>query len=259
MALRMGGRFLVRIEDIDTARARPEFIDGIFEDLAWLGLSWEEPVFRQSEHFADYQSTARRLDAMGLLYPCFATRTEIVAASDATRVDPDGTPHYPGRGKVLSDVETEARRRRGEPFALRLDMARALYMVRQKIGGPPLSFRSYDEASGIKDIPVYPERWGDAIIVRKDTPSSYHLSVAVDDARQGVTHITRGLDLLAATDLHRLLQVLLNLPEPLYHHHRLIADPAGRKLAKSAGDRTLAGLRAQGSTPTDIRWLTGLM
>jgi glutamyl-Q tRNA(Asp) synthetase len=245
----------VRIEDIDTTRCRPELIDGILEDLAWLGIRWEEPVLRQSEHFADYGEAARQLEEQGVLYPCFATRGEISAAvaSAPGGSDPDGAPLYPGRDKVLPAQESARRRSGGVPFALRLDMARALGLARARLDGRPLTFTEIDAEGNRFEVAAEPQRWGDAVIVRKDTPASYHLAVVVDDARQGVTHVTRGLDLYAATDLHRLLQVLLELPEPLYHHHRLIADENGRKLAKSAHDTALRSLREQGWTPERVR------
>jgi glutamyl-Q tRNA(Asp) synthetase len=257
MAAAMGGRFLVRIEDIDTVRCRPHLIEAALADLAWLGLDWERPVLRQSEHFDAYAAAARRLEAMGLLYPCFASRTEIAAASSPGAVDPDGAPIYPGLWRATAPEAVERNKARGEPFALRLDMGRALDAARS-MSATPLTFTTFDTDGSYHVRSVQPERWGDAVIVRKDTPSSYHLAVVVDDARQGITHVTRGLDLLAATDLHRLLQVLLGLPEPLYHHHRLIMDETGRKLAKSAGDTALAELRARGWTPARIRGHLGL-
>ena len=255
MARRMGGRFLVRIEDIDTARAREEFVAGIFEDLAWLGLHWEQPVLRQSEHFADYKAAADRLDAMGLLYPCFATRAEIEAASrlGGAGVDPEGAPLYPGLHRGLNAAEIAERKRRGERYCLRLDMHKAVAMATEMLRGRPLTFTEIDGIGGTVTVEARPQRWGDVVLIRKDTPASYHLAVVVDDARQGVTHVTRGRDLYAATDVHRLLQVLLELPEPLYHHHRLIADPMGRKLAKSARDRSLKSLREDEVDPEFIR------
>ncbi len=260
MARRLDGRFLVRIEDIDTTRSREAFVAGIFEDLAWLGIAWEEPVLRQSEHFADYAAAAQRLFDMGLLYPCFATRTEIAAkvSERPDAVDPDGAPLYPGLHKCLTPDEVAARKRQGEPFALRLDMDKALAACRSRLDGTPLTFAEIDGSGGTTVVVAQPERWGDAVIVRKDTPASYHLAVVVDDARQGITHVTRGRDLYASTDLHRLLQVLLGLSEPLYHHHRLLVDREGRKLAKSARDTSLASLRRDGATPADIRRLIGL-
>jgi glutamyl-Q tRNA(Asp) synthetase len=253
-----GGRFLLRIEDIDAGRTRPEFVAGILEDLRWLGLKWEEPVLFQSTRMEAYRAAAQRLDAMGLLYRCFATRSEIEAAADATRRDPDGAPLYPGlwRGRRRSDVA--AALAAGRPFALRIDIAAARRAAAALLPGRPLTFVELGADGERRLIEAHPERWGDAVIVRKDVPTSYHLAVVVDDAWQGVTHVTRGRDLYAATDLHRLLQVLLGLPEPVFHHHRLIVDDAGRKLAKSARDTSLRSLRESGVTPTEIRRLVGL-
>jgi glutamyl-Q tRNA(Asp) synthetase len=258
MARRAGGRFLLRIEDIDVGRCREEFVAALIHDLRWLGLSWEEPVLRQSQHFADYRAAAERLRAEGLLYPCFATRGEIAAAADGGPTDPDEAPLYPGLWRRESPQEVEARTARGEHYALRIDMERALEVARRKLGGAPLTFTELDADANPSIIEAHPERWGDAVILRKDVPASYHLCVVIDDARQGVTHITRGRDLYAATDLHRLLQVLLGLPEPRYHHHPLISDRQGRKLAKSEGATGLSELRAAGVTPEDIRAELGL-
>jgi glutamyl-Q tRNA(Asp) synthetase len=254
----LGGCLLLRIEDIDVGRTRAEFIAGIFEDLGWLGLTWPEPVLCQSQRLAAYRAAARRLEAMGLLYPCFATRAEIAEAARDDERDPDGAPLYPGLFRHRAAADIAARKGKGEPFALRLDMVRALAAARAKLGGAPLSFIELDEAGAARSIPAHPERWGDAVLVRKDVPTSYHLAVVVDDAWQGVTHVTRGRDLFAATDLHRLLQLLLDLPQPLYHHHRLVADAEGRKLAKSAAATSLRQLRRQGLTPADVRRLVGL-
>lgn len=258
-AKRLGGRFLVRIEDIDTGRARAHFIDQIFEDLAWLGLSWERPVLRQSEHFADYAVHADRLSAMRLLYPCFATRSEIqgeVARRESlgqqVARDPDGSPLYPGLHKSLPAGEVEARLRRGEPHALRLDMAAALERAREMTGRPTIDYTALDENDGARRVIADPARWGDAVIVRKDVPASYHLAVVVDDARQEVTHVTRGKDLEATTGLHRLLQELLGLPAPLYHHHRLIVDDSGAKFSKSDGALSLRALRERGLRRTEV-------
>jgi glutamyl-Q tRNA(Asp) synthetase len=259
MARRCGGRFLVRIEDIDLGRSRTELIAAIFEDLRWLGISWDEPVLRQSEHFETYRRAAARLQALGLLYPCFATRSEIAAAvSPGHPTDPDGAPLYPGLHRRLSATEFAERQARGETFALRIAMARALERARQMLGGAGLNFTSFAGDGSEVTVPADPARWGDAVIVRKDLPASYHLACVIDDARQGVSHVTRGQDLLPATDLHRLLQVLFELPQPRYHHHRLVTDAQGRKLSKSAGDASLASLRAAGATPADVRRLIGL-
>jgi glutamyl-Q tRNA(Asp) synthetase len=259
-ARRLGGRLLVRIEDIDLERSSDAHIAGIFRDLAWLGVPWEEPVLRQSQHFPRYVAAAERLARLGLLYPCFASRREIAeacAAGGAPR-DPDGALLYPGLHRGLPVEEAAARRRRGEPCVMRLDMGRALKLAAERLGGAPLDFTELDENGARQRILCDPARWGDIVIQRKDVPTSYHLSVVVDDAYQKITHVTRGRDLFAATDIHRLLQVLLDLPAPLYAHHRLIVDNSGRKLAKSARDTSLADLRAAGATPADIRRMIGL-
>jgi glutamyl-Q tRNA(Asp) synthetase len=257
MARRCGGRFLLRIEDIDTNRARPEFVQGIFDDLAWLGIGWEEPVLRQSLNFPAYLAAAQKLKALGVLYPCFATRNEIIAAADVTKLDPEGALVYPGlwRGRSAEDVESQ--RAQGNPFALRIDMQRAIELVREKRGGAALTFNESDDSGLKRTIIADPARWGDVLVMRKEIPASYFLAVVVDDARQGITNVTRGMDLFAATDAQRVLQVLLDLPEPLYHHHRLILDGTGRKLSKSRGDTSLAHLRSVGASPADIRRLLG--
>jgi glutamyl-Q tRNA(Asp) synthetase len=253
-----GGRFLLRIEDIDQGRSRDRFVAQIFEDLAWLGLAWEKPVVFQSQRMPAYAEAAARLRAMGLLYPCFATRAEIEAAAAGGPADPDGAPLYPGLYRGRDTSEVARRLAAGEPFALRIDMERALAAAAAKLGGEALAFTELAEDGTPQTVVADPARWGDAVIVRKDVPTSYHLAVVVDDAWQGVTHVTRGHDLFAATDLHRLLQVLLDLPAPFYHHHRLITDEHGRKLAKSARDTSLWALRESGATPADIRRLVGL-
>jgi glutamyl-Q tRNA(Asp) synthetase len=241
-----GGRFLLRIEDIDKGRSRSQFVAGILADLAWLGIAWEEPVIFQSHRLPAYRTAAVRLERMGLTYPCFATRAEIDAAAAGGARDPDGAPLYPGLYKGREPSEVARRRAAGEPFALRIDMGAAVATAAVKLAGAPLCFTELAEEGTPQTI------------VRKDTPASYHLAVVVDDAWQGVTHVTRGRDLFPATDLHRLLQVLLDLPAPVYHHHRLITDDAGRKLAKSAHDTSLRSLRESGHRPADIRRLVGL-
>lgn len=262
MARRLGGRFLVRIEDIDTARCREEYVTQIFEDLAWLGIAWEEPVLRQSLHMTTYSAASDWLLKLGLLYPCFATRTEISEATETAprplTLDPDGTPLYPGLHKTLPKEEIAARLSRNEPFALRLDMDRALDALEGITGKRHVTFTELDVDGRPALIQMNPADWGDAVIVRKDVPTSYHLAVTVDDARQGVTHVTRGRDLYAATSLHRLLQIILGLPEPVYHHHRLLTDPDGHKLSKSAGDTSLRALREQGIDRLQIRQRVGL-
>jgi len=257
MARRLGGRFLLRIEDIDVGRCREEYVQGITRDLAWLSITWEEPVLRQSQAFSVYRTAADRLLAAGLLYRCSATRAEIAAASDPAFADPDGAPLYPGRGKCVSATQESLRLAAGLPFALRIDMAAAMEAARSRLGGAPLTYAAMDAGGRISEVAAHPQRWGDAVIVRKDVPASYHLAVVVDDARQHVSHVTRGMDLEAATDLHRLLQVLLDLPAPVYHHHRLIVDGEGRKLAKSARDTSLRELREAGASPDDVRRMIG--
>lgn len=253
-----GGRFLLRIEDIDIGRTRPEFVTGIFSDLRWLGLEWEEPVLFQSQRMDVYRAAAARLEDLGLFYPCFATRSQIEAAVMNGASDPDGAPLYPGLWKGRTAHEIAWERAAGASAALRIDMAAALKFVTEKLRGAPLTFGEMAEDGTRQTVEAHPERWGDAVIVRKDVPTSYHLAVVVDDAWQGVTHVTRGRDLYAATDLHRLLQVLLGLPEPIYRHHRLIVDETGRKLAKSAGDTSLRLLRERGVSIVEVRRMLGL-
>ena len=254
-ARRLGGRFLLRIEDIDITRCRPEFERGIYDDLAWLGLRWEEPVRRQSEHFADYRAAFQRLKGRGGVYPCFCTRKDIAEtiacreaeSGEAWPRDPDGAPLYPGTCRALPVEMAERRIETGEPHAWRLDMA-----ALDKLVPGPLHVRRFDREGQEGIVTAHPRRWGDAVIVRKEIPTSYHLSVVVDDALQGVTHVVRGQDLEAATDLHVLLQALLGLPTPRYHHHGLLRDPEGDKLAKSRRSKSLAELREEGATSQAI-------
>lgn len=248
------GRFLLRIEDVDRTRCRPEFTDAIFEDLAWLGLRWEEPVRRQSEHFADYRAALARLEAMELVYPCFCTRTEIraeiAAAGGAPHpADPHGAegPLYPGTCRRLSANERAARLDLGDDHALRLDVNKAIARA------GPLTWR--DCARGEQQ--ARPELLGDAVLARKDVPTSYHLAVTLDDHLQGVTLVTRGEDLFVATHTHRLLQALLGLETPAYLHHKLITGPDGRRFAKRDRALTLRGLREAGRTPAEVRALAG--
>lgn len=257
-ARRAGGRFLLRIEDIDLERRKPEYVEAIFDDLRWLGLEWEQPVLMQSEHFEQYLAAADKLIGMGLLYPCFATRGEIQQAAGLSKSDPDGAPLYPRIWKGASQQQVAGKMAEGESPALRLDMPAAIEVMKQKLGDKPLTFVEMANDGTRQTIVAEPERWGDAIIVRKDVPASYHLAVVVDDARQGVTHVTRGQDLFAATDLQRLLQVLLDLPEPLYTHHRVIRWSDGRKLSKSNKDMGLRALRAEGAQADDIRNVIGV-
>ncbi|UOK72624.1 tRNA glutamyl-Q(34) synthetase GluQRS [Ancylobacter polymorphus] len=244
------GRLLLRIEDIDATRCRPEFEAGIYEDLTWLGLDWEQPVRRQSQHFADYRSALARLEALDLIYPSFETRGDIrraVAGRSGWPSDPDGAPLFPFPRAAMSAAERARRVAAGEPYALRLDMARAV----ERAG--PLAWREVDAAGEVTNVAADPLAWGDVILARKEMPTAYHLAVVVDDALQGVTHVVRGADLKAATSVHRLLQVLLGLPAPLYTHHALLLDAEGRKLSKSIGSQSLASLRAEGVTPEEVR------
>ncbi len=259
MARRMGGRFLLRIEDIDQQRSRAHYETQIRDDLQWLGLEWEEPVWRQSDRFSVYAQAARQLRDQGLLYPCWATRRELdeAAAAKNSGADPDGVPLYPGLDKGMAPQDLAQRLASGEPYALRLDMERARAEVARRLAGADLTFVELDAALGQHVIRAAPERWGDAVIVRKDTPASYHLAVVIDDAAQGVTHVTRGQDLYAATDLHRMLQVLLDLPAPLYHHHPLLLDGEGRKLAKSNRSTSVRALRDSGHSALDVLRLAG--
>jgi glutamyl-Q tRNA(Asp) synthetase len=260
MARECGGRFLLRIEDIDTARCRPDYEEAIYEDLRWLGISWQEPVRRQSEHFADYEAAVGKLEGQGLLYPSFESRAEIAAlVEDLDRHggwprDPDGVPIYPGRARKLSTAERKRRREAGEPFAVRLAMdaavARAGVLTFTEGGAGPHG------QTGL--VTAAPQRWGDVVLARKDSPTSYHISAVVDDALQGVTDVVRGQDLFWSTSIHRLLQALLGLPEPAYHHHQLIFDDEGRKLAKSTQSTGLRELRSSGATLRDIRRMVGL-
>jgi glutamyl-Q tRNA(Asp) synthetase len=245
-----GGRFLLRIEDIDIARARPEYEAAITEDLAWLGLCWEEPVLRQSARFDAYRAALDRLEAQKLLYPCFCTRAEIATEIARASEAPHGSAgvHYPGTCRHL-DAEIRVERiASGMPYAQRLDVAEAA----RRLG--PLSFaeKGSGPAGEKGTILADPLQFGDVVLARKDIPTSYHLAVVVDDAYQGVTLVTRGNDLFAATHVQRLLQALLDLPTPSYAHHRLILDSQGRKFSKRDKAVTLRELRAQGETPITI-------
>jgi len=264
MARAMGGRLLLRIEDIDHTRCRPEYEAAIYEDLAWLGIAWEEPVRRQSEHFNDYRAALARLEALGLVYTSFESRAEIAAlvaereAMGSLREpwprDPDGAPLYPGTAKSMSPAERQRRIESGVPYALRLDimaaLARAGTLAWAETGEGP------EGETGA--VAAAPAAWGDVVLARKETPTSYHLSVVVDDALQGVTQVVRGQDLFWSTSVHRLLQALLRLPAPIYHHHRLVLDADGRKLSKSTRATALRTLRQDGATPADIRQMVGL-
>jgi glutamyl-Q tRNA(Asp) synthetase len=254
MAKAQGGRLLLRIEDIDASRCRPEYEAAMYEDLAWLGIYWEEPARRQSDHFGEYRAALQKLEGQGLVYPSFESRAEIARlvgereAHGPWARDPDGAPLYPGVAKSIPAEERERRIAAGEPYALRLDMKAAI----ARVG----SLTWQEHAHG--PVAASPEAWGDVVLARKETPTSYHLSVVVDDALQGATHVVRGQDLYWATSVHRLLQHLLGLPVPRYHHHRLVVDGEGKKLSKSTRATALRDLRAQGVTPADIRAMIGL-
>jgi glutamyl-Q tRNA(Asp) synthetase len=260
LARRAGGRMLLRIEDIDITRCKPEFEAAIYQDLAWLGIAWETPVRRQSEHLVYYRDAIERLSAQGLVYRSFESRAEIaklVAQRDAIGPwprDPDGAPLYPGTAKSLSSNARARLLQSGAPYALRLDMeaarARAGDLAWVEHGDGP------DGETGT--VAARPQAWGDVILARKETPTSYHLSVVLDDALQGVTEVVRGQDLFWATSVHRLLQQLLDLPQPAYRHHQLVLDAAGRKLSKSTRATGVRELRTQRVTPVDIRHLVGL-
>jgi len=246
-----GGVFLLRIEDIDRTRCRPEFFRAILEDLAWLGLDWDSEVRVQSEHFSQYRATLDVLAGRGLLYPCFCSRADILremTEADAAPHSPDGAPLYSGTCRHLS-AETRTRRiAGGESFALRLDISRAMAKLRE-----PLAF--HEDGEG--ETSCHPERFGDVVLARKDVPARYHLCVTHDDALQGVTLVTRGIDLKPAVDVQRLLQALMGWPTPDYAHHALLTDAAGRRLAKRDKVATLRALRAEGVAPVEVRARAG--
>jgi glutamyl-Q tRNA(Asp) synthetase len=255
-----GGRLLLRIEDIDPARCRTEFEQAIYRDLGWLGISWEMPVRRQSEHLTEYRTALEKLIAQGLVYPSFESRAEVarlIKQKEAEKPwprDPDGAPLYPGVARTRSSEERERLLRSGVPYALRLDMAAACARAGElnwnECGEGPQGERG--------TVAARPELWGDVIVARKETPTSYHLAVVVDDALQGVTEVVRGQDLFWSTSVHRLLQQLLGLPQPLYRHHRLVRDATEQKLSKSTDATGLRELRAAGVTPDEVRRRVGL-
>ena len=260
LARQSGGRFLLRIEDIDATRCRPEFEAAIYEDLAWLGISWESQVRRQSEHLSDFREAVDKLSGRGLIYPAFESRAEIARLVTERETaapwprDPDGAPLYPGAAKSFSAPARRQLIEQGLPYALRLDMAAACAQA------PDLNWVEQGEGpdgeTGL--VAARPQAWGDVILARKETPTSYHLSVVVDDALQGVTDVVRGQDLFWSTSVHRLLQTLLGIPQPAYRHHRLIVDDSGQKLSKSTRATALRELRREGAAPNDIRRLVGL-
>ncbi|MEL6503598.1 MAG: tRNA glutamyl-Q(34) synthetase GluQRS [Pseudomonadota bacterium] len=267
MADAAGGRLLLRVEDIDTTRCTPELEGAMVEDLRWLGLDWEEPVRRQSDHFEDYAQALEALMEAGLVYPSFLSRGEIkraVAVEPDWPTDPDGSPHYPGEERAWSDerreAAMEAAMKEGRPVIYRLNMAAAL----AHCGGQTsfyweemtVTAKGHVVATDTERMDV--SQWGDVVLARADVPTSYHLAVVVDDALQGVTHVVRGRDLFAATGVHALLQKCLGFPAPLYHHHELVMGDDGRKLSKSQGDTALRALREAGLTPEDIARMVGL-
>ena len=247
-----GGRFLLRLEDIDTGRCRPEYETAIYEDLAWLGLEWEEPVLRQSEHFDRYRAALASILDLGLAYPCFCTRADIRREIEAAGAAPHGPPgnesdaaggfRYPGSCRGLAPAERQARIERGDAHAWRLDISAA------KARCSPLTWR--DEEAGA--VTADPAPFGDVVLARKDTPASYHLAVTLDDARQGVTLVVRGEDLFAATHIHRLLQAILDLPTPAYRHHKLLLDAEGKRFAKRDRAMTIRALREKGLSPAEV-------
>jgi len=250
-----GGRFLLRLEDIDATRCRPEFADAVLADLAWLGLDWDGEIRCQSAHFADYQAALDRLASRALVYPCFCSRAAILAEIARAGSAPHGPegPRYPGICRRLTAAQRAARLAAGESYALRLDVAKAIEEAAATAPGGALHW--IDEREGA--VRADPASHGDFVLARKEVPTSYHLAVTVDDALQGVTLVTRGEDLFTATHIHRLLQALLDLPVPRYHHHRLLTDASGRRYAKRDHALTLRALRAAGNSPQAVRRLAG--
>jgi glutamyl-Q tRNA(Asp) synthetase len=258
LARAIGGRLLLRIEDIDRARCKPVYEQAIYDDLSWLGIEWQTPVRRQSEHFDAYRNALDVLQRHDLVYASFESRGDIAALvtarGDGWPRDPDGAPLYPGNRGGMNDTDRKARIDAGEPHVLRLDMAAAV----ARAGNLGWNEAGQGPGGETGRVLARPQAWGDVILARKEMPTSYHLSVVVDDALQGVTDVVRGQDLFWSTSVHRLLQVLLGLPQPAYRHHRLILDSGGRKLSKATKSTALHLLRAGGAMPGDIRRMVGL-
>jgi glutamyl-Q tRNA(Asp) synthetase len=243
-ALRAGGEFLLRIEDLDQTRSRIEYEEGIFEDLKWLGFEWTGPVIRQSKRSDAHREALAKLIASGLVYPCFCTRKEILAEIAAAGGAPHGPngPIYPGTCRLITRDDAKARMSAGEDHALRLNVEEAT----REVG----AMRWEDVEAGL--IVADPKCFGDIVLARKDAPAAYHLAVTVDDADAGVTLVTRGNDLFLATDVQILLQKLLELPQPIYHHHKLMLGPDGRRLAKRDQSETIKALREEGVSPEEV-------
>ena len=251
LAAEADGRFLLRIEDTDVARCKPEFEAAMLEDLEWLGMVWPDPPRRQSEHLDDYGHALAALDARGLIYPCYCGRAEIARANGGLR-DPDGAPLHSGPCVAVAAKEVARRAASGERPALRLDLARAL----RELAGP-LTWREFGEGAAERIVEADPEAWGDVVLRGRDRPVHYHLAVVVDDARQAISDVVRGRDLYAATSVHRLLQALLDLASPRYRHHRLALDANGDKMSKSASSTPLRVLREAGHSPAEVRAALG--
>ena len=260
LASRTGGRFLLRIEDTDIGRSRPEFVDAIYEDLSWLGLTWEEPVRQQSDHFADYDQALKRLVDEGLVYKSTCSRRDLNEARAAAQlrgvswpVDPDGAPLPPPNERAVGRISSTPLWRGQRDYALRLHMDAALQLTSKGC-----AWRELASSGEILQQSSEPGAWGDIVLVGRDRPAAYHLAVVVDDALQGITHVVRGSDLYAATSVQCLLQQLLGLSTPVYHHHRLVLDEEQQKLSKSNQSTSLRELRQQGATPSTVRQMMGL-
>ncbi len=252
LARQQRGRFLLRIEDVDGGRARDRFVEQIYDDLAWLGLRWEMPVWKQSDHMQNYAKALDKLKQLDVLYPCFASRREITEheLTKSMPQTPDGYPIYPGIYRDYSPSKAATRIAAGEPHTLRLNMKKAVALALQKT--PEISFRERQKDGSYQLVAVSPLEWGDMVLARREMPTSYNLAVVVDDALQGITHVTRGEDLYFATSMQRLLQILLELPQPLYFHHPLLVDMTGRKLSKSDDETSLKTIRATGISAAEL-------